>query len=658
MSENISSPDSRVNEAKTTVEAPAVSGKDTIASTVWWLPSPAAAKLSILLLVIGLLAWAALGQGEIGTHFYSLRIQPLLLLAAVVVALIPSVRNFVNVWWIRLSAPSPRVQWIVAAMLAFCSTVYLVWTAHFQHLPLNLKWQDEFSYLLSAQMLARGHLWLAAHPCASFFDTFCVISSPVYASMFSPGTALMFVPAIWLHLPYYVGPLIASGLCVGAIYLIVADVLDGVLACLAALLLIAFSLFRMLSIMFLSQAPVLLLGMIMTLAYLRWRRQRRWGWAALLGAAAGWAGITRPVDALSFAIVLGIVMAMDLFRAPARQWLRVGGIVVAAALPFLVIQAISNLGVTGNLFQTAYNYYETRFLPGMDFGFRDHGLRQIHVSDIPQKQFYYDQMAQRYAEPHALGNWPTYVQQQVYSMYLLAQMEPLSCLWLLLPLSLLGLWDRRVWAIWGVMPVFLLIYTAAPSFAQRYLSTVLPALIVLMLLPIRVLTDCWPRHQAAIRTALGVGTVALALAALPQVDHSIIDQRFDASELTRISSSLNQNVTAPAVVLFHFNINLPVYFRRVTNNPEVEPVYNSDFPWPDDAAIIRAHDLNAEVSSVGRLGDKNLPLYRYYSQTDPRRVFYLYDRRDSINGQLTRLGSAVEMVRRTSVAEEDGVGRR
>ena len=39
------------------------------------------------------------------------------------------------------------------------------------------------------------------------------------------------------------------------------------------------------------------------------------------------------------------------------------------------------------------------------------------------------------------------------------------------------------------------------------------------------------------------------------------------------------------------------------DNPEEEPVYNSDVAWPDNAAIIRAHDRNVDDSVLGTPAD-------------------------------------------------------
>ena len=64
----------------------------------------------------------------------------------------------------------------------------------------------------------------------------------------------------------------------------------------------------------------------------------------------------------------------------------------------------------------------------------------------------------------------------------------------------------------------------------------------------------------------------------------------------------------PAVVLFRY--------APGKDNPHIEPVYNTDVAWPDDAPVIRAHDLGPR---------RNIEIFRYY----PERAFYSCDPRFS-----------------------------
>ena len=89
---------------------------------------------------------------------------------------------------------------------------------------------DEQMYLLQARQLAAFHLAMPALPLGEFFDTFYVLVKPVYASMYFPGTALAYVPAVWMHLPFWVWPvLVMTGMLVMT-YLVAARIFGRLVA--------------------------------------------------------------------------------------------------------------------------------------------------------------------------------------------------------------------------------------------------------------------------------------------------------------------------------------------------------------------------------------------------------------------------------------------
>ena len=94
--------------------------------------------------------------------------------------------------------------------------------------------------------------------------------------------------------------------------------------------------------------------------------------------------------------------------------------------------------------------------------------------------------------------------------------------------------------------------------------------------------------------------------------------------LTDINDKLSHLDHTPAVVLFRY---------RSGNDVHEEPVFDIDAPWPDDAPIVRAHDL----------GRRNAEIFRYYAQRQPNRMFYLYDLKSS---QLEPLGRASDLAAR------------
>jgi hypothetical protein len=597
--------------------------------TTWFLRPFHAKIAAVALIFLGLDAWQYPGRGDYGNHTQWIEI-----LCAVALGFIPPVANAFEYLWRAVENPGRRGKAITSFILFFCSILTLLWTSQYQHIAITPKYQDEFSYLLQMRMLAHGRLWMPALAMPEFFDSNWVLTTPKYASMYFPGTALLYFPVILLHLPYMVAPLVTSGLCVVLVYLLISELLDGGSGILAAFLLCSNSIFRMLAIMVMSNTPEVLIGLAMTLAYLYWRKNRGRKWLILLGVAAGWAAITRPADALSYAIVIGIAMLMDLWRRPPKEWLRTSGIVIAAAIPLLAVQLIANVGITGQLSRSPYDLFVSRF-PATDYGFHA-PVPLDHVHLPPHEMaFYADQQVKDAIALHQPGNFSKLVFLRLQSVNQYLVEEPF--MWLLIPVSALALWDRRLWVVWSALPVQFAIYLGFTFFLPHYISPMWVPLGLLLVLPIRFLAETFPNQKHIIHTICALMLICISIDRFPQYDRAIQDKvLMNTDELRQIDRTLDQNVPAPAVVLFHFDAG---------NNPNLEPVYNSDYLSPDDAPVVRAHDLNTQTSDVGQSGDQDLPLYEYYNRIAPNRVFYFYNR---TAGSLRRLGTASELISRVS----------
>ena len=213
-----------------------------------------------------------------------------------------------------LRHPSRKtLNWATAAIFVL-SSCYFILTAINQGRDLFPKTEDEGSYAIGMQMMAHGRLWMPALPLPEFFDSFYIVVKPVYASIYFPGTALLFAPTVWLHLPTWAMAAMVSGFVVVLVYRIIAELIDGAAAALAALLTVSLSWFRVYSILLTSHVPMLMFALAMFYAWLQWRKQRRLRWAIVLGAAAGWGAITRPADAFIYAVPIGFALLCDLFR--------------------------------------------------------------------------------------------------------------------------------------------------------------------------------------------------------------------------------------------------------------------------------------------------------------------------------------------------------
>ncbi len=254
---------------------------------------------TVLLWLIGALIWYFSMHAPLGTA-----LQLKLTGVAIILGCIPAARQLVSVQLARIRTPSAGGRCCAAILIAVAASAVLLLVAYAQDWDFILRYQDEHSFMIQLQMLAHGRLWMPAIPpeVADFFSSYLIFTSPTYGSIYYPGTALMDVAGVWLHLPFWAIPVLSAGASVGLVYRIVTELVDGVAEALAALMMISLPTFRSLALMLLSQTPMLLLGLLLIWAWLRWRGDRETRWVLLIGALAGWALITRPLDALAYLV--------------------------------------------------------------------------------------------------------------------------------------------------------------------------------------------------------------------------------------------------------------------------------------------------------------------------------------------------------------------
>jgi 4-amino-4-deoxy-L-arabinose transferase-like glycosyltransferase len=509
------------------------------------------------------------------------------------------------------------------------AAIYLAATAFDQGRDLFPKMQDECSYVLGARILSQGRLWMPMHALADFFETFWVVVRPVYCSCYFPGTALLFAPMFWLHSPYWLLPIIVSGAIVAILARIVAELLDGTAAILSATWMMSLGMFRGLSTMVMSHPAMLLFGLLMIWCWLRWRDRKQLRWALLIGVFAGWAAITRPADALAYAIPVGVAMLLALRDQPVRKWLATGALVVAGAAPFLSLQIIFDLGVTGHAFETPYTHLLREEQPGVAFGFPHFDPAAKVNSSLPPKQAYYDWCKPYLKDHHPLEALRRLILPRAAGggnddprLLILANADlPGRVLLMLVPLGLLALKDQRRLVLAATLPVFFFIYLFHAFFFEHYSLVVVPAVVLLILAGHRVLADFWRPLDAPLALAIMV----LCLTSLWEVkqifpqpkDQPPQDGMLETAPIGAIDGQLiAQKVKPPAVVLF----------KPMTDFFE-DPVYNLASASIDDQPIIRARDL----------GQRDIEIVRYYAQRQPDRVFYLCD---PDNLGISRLGTA------------------
>jgi hypothetical protein len=558
----------------------------------------------------------------------------ILVLICAVACFVPACARSADQLLQRIRDPSPRNRAIAGCVIAIVCSSYLVFTASRQDRDFFPKGQDDQSYVIQMRQLAQGRLWMPQHPepMPDFFDSFHVIVRPVYASAYFPGTAMIFVPLVWLGLPVWIGPIIAAGAIVGMTYRIITELVDGVSGILASLLIISPNWFRMLSLIVMAQLPALLLGLILIWAWLRWRKsaRRRVAWAVVMGIAAGWMAITRPVDAIAYILPVAVAVVLQLRRI--RRVIATLAAIVAGAAPFIAVQLIQNVGITGHLMQSPFGTYIARDQPrtGMTFAAWDPGAHPESV--VPQKQRHYETWVRGFIERHAqhpLREW-----KETYFGQFVDATLPARVLLVLVPIGLIGISrDRRRWVLLATLPLFLGLYFFYTFYLEHYAVVVAPAMTLMVVLAPRVLREIFSRIGAAIDLAVSFAILILSLSMLPELNHHRLlnDESFRSPMMRVLHDQLPRTVTPPAVVLFRYDPSKP---QSDSSSPHIEPVYNTDVAWPDDAPIVRAHDL----------GSRDIEIFRYYAEHQPDRNFYLFDR-GNLADPLHYLGQARDLAR-------------
>jgi hypothetical protein len=197
---------------------------------------------------------------------------------------------------------------------------------------------------------------------------------------------------------------------------------------------------------------------------------------------------------------------------------------------------------------------------------------------------------------------------------------PGHALFVLLPLGLLGVRRGVGWALVAGAVLVPLVLTFWPPFLKHYALVAVAGYLLLIVSAGEALRRRW---GATVGAAFALGVAVLAVGSLPEV-RGQKDRFFEPRSLTHVNQTLANLPYTPAVVLFRYESSeFPLYHQ--------EPVYNVDTAWPDDAEVVRAHDLGNE---------KNRQIIQYYAGKEPARYVYRYDRR---TGELTQLGWAKEL---------------
>lgn len=259
--------------------------------------------------------------------------------------------------WDRLcSAIHPLAQ------LALCvSCCFVAWIARVQY-NAEPHIYDAVAYFFAAKMYALGHLSIPV-PLASdrFPGPFMVQYNGRWFAQYPPGTALTFVPGIWLGLPWLVEPVLGTLALLG-IGLVAARLYDRRVATLAVILGTLSPFYSYLAASYLSHAVALFYlvwGMWASVRF--FQGGRRWN-LVLAAGLFGMGALTRDQVGwlFAFCVLLGlVVLSWQRLRDRWRHYLLSGFLFVAVLLLFVAVSLCFNTLLTDSPWVTPRSLFSS-----------------------------------------------------------------------------------------------------------------------------------------------------------------------------------------------------------------------------------------------------------------------------------------------------------
>jgi hypothetical protein len=260
-------------------------------------------------------------------------------------------------WWVTWSWPHLSLLAVLIILLELLGIA----TFDYQQLP---RIYDASAYYFQAKILSTGNLWAPTPPAAqslNFLGPFMVSTQGRWFAQYPPGAPLAIALGMVFRLPWAVEP--ALGAVSVLLMLRLTRRWYGKTTALLIIPLVAFSpFFLFLASSFLSHMVVLTALLLFLEGIDQLATTGKWQWAALAGTGAGYAGLTRELDALIFILVVCLFYGADaaprLWRGVRRGCVRahdVARVVAALALPLALLTTFYffyDWRTTGNAFLT------------------------------------------------------------------------------------------------------------------------------------------------------------------------------------------------------------------------------------------------------------------------------------------------------------------
>lgn len=446
------------------------------------------------------------------------------------------------------------------------------------------KVHDEASYLLQAQIFAKGQWTASAPPLPEFFEQPHVQVVPAVASKYPPGHALLLTLGALVGVPSLV-PLLLAGATAALLFGLAARVANAWVALLTWTLWITAPIVLRFQPGFFSEVTTAALMLASWWALLCWREQRRRRWLLLLALAVGWGAITRPLTMFALAVPIGIVVLRDVHRL--RLWPDFG-LAVATGMAVLAILPLWSAQTTGDWRVSPVEKYRQDYLPFDRIGFTaDTSAPRRGVAPPLRSAYDYNRWAHT---QHTLGTLPRIAWTRLRSLASAFFNGPRLVLLLAVVAGLIFAPGAIRFAALSAAAVFAayLSYAFWDEWTLYYLETA-PALAALTAAGVWAIAERVAKGERRARLVVAVTTATVIAAALPQMAHWPRDHRARSALERRFFDGLS-NVPTPAIVFVK-------YMPRVANHINVV----RNFADAAAAPVWVVHDLGTRNDELRRL---------------------------------------------------------
>jgi hypothetical protein len=313
-------------------------------------------------------------------------------------------------------------------------------------------------------------------------------------------------------------------------------------------------------------------------------------------------------------------MIVQMLRMP--RWAALVSLLAAAAglAPFAAVQLAFNIGVTGSPLSTPHQLYTRQHYPHAAYGPESAGDR-LPVELSPRQRKYYEEFVLSIRQAQE-GRSMAAVWLNDRAPVTIRQSGP-PWLVLLWPAAILCLRDPRRWVLAASLPLFVAVYWLLLVYINEYAIGAVSGVTLLALAGLEAVSALAGRRGQTVRVALLLGLcVTMSWRAWGTSRYATPHEQPVMSAVHRAT----QQIQGEAILLIH---------QADDDDPHVEPVYNTDAPYPDQARVIRAHDL----------GPRNAELFDYYAGIAPHRRVWRYDRS---TGRLSDMGVVADLAAATT----------